>query len=57
MNIKRQNKETVQQEDADGYDMDLLSDYLKELTKPENLIGPFETTEELMASLWDDDDE
>lgn len=57
MNIKRQNKETVQQETEYGYDTGLLSDYLKELTKPENLIGPFKTTEELMASLWDDDDE
>ena len=34
-----------------------LGSTLKELTKPENLIGPFKTTEELMASLWDDDDE
>ena len=57
MNIKRQNKETVQQEVKDSYDTDLLSDYVKELTKSENLIGPFKTTEELMKSLWDDDDE
>lgn len=32
-----------------------MSDYLKELLKPENLVGPFKTTEEMMKSLWDED--
>lgn len=27
----------------------------KELLKPENLIGPFNSTEELMKSLWDEE--
>lgn len=31
------------------------SDYVKELIKPENLVGPFDTTEELMKSLWDEE--
>lgn len=26
-----------------------------ELLKPENLVGPFLSTEELMKSLWDDE--
>ena len=26
-----------------------------ELLKPENLIGPFDTVEDLMKSLWDDE--
>ena len=34
-----------------------LGSTLKELLKPENLIGPFETTEEMMKSLLDDDEE
>ncbi len=29
--------------------------YAKELLKPENLIGPFKSTEEMMKSLWDED--
>ena len=32
-----------------------LSDYVKELIKPENLVGPFDCTEDLMKSLWDED--
>ena len=32
-----------------------LSDYVKELIKPENLIGPFNSTEEMMKSLWDEE--
>lgn len=32
-----------------------LSDYVKELIKPENLQGPFSSTEELMKSLWDEE--
>ena len=46
---KRQNKETKQ-----------LKKFIKELdelSKPENMIGPFTTTEELIKSLWDDDDD
>jgi len=32
-----------------------LGSLTKELLKPENLIGPFNTTEELMKSLWDEE--
>lgn len=32
-----------------------LGSLAKELLKPENLIGPFETTEEMLKSLWDED--
>ncbi len=32
-----------------------LSDYVKELIKSENLIGPFNSTEEMMKSLWEED--
>lgn len=32
-----------------------LGSALKELLKPENLVGEFSTTEELMKSLWDED--
>jgi len=34
-----------------------LGSWTREMLKPENLIGPFETTEELMKSLWDENDE
>lgn len=27
----------------------------REYMKPENLVGPFKSTEELMKSLWDED--
>lgn len=42
-----QEKEIITEEELD--------DVTKELLKPENLIGPFDTTEELMKSLWDED--
>lgn len=56
MNTKRQNKETIKQEVEDGYDMDLLSDYVKELLRPENLSGPYHTVDELMKNTWDAED-
>lgn len=31
-----------------------LSDYVKELLKPENLIGPFDSTEEMLRSMLKD---
>lgn len=34
---------------------DELGPKAKELLKPENLIGPFKSTEELMKSLWDEE--
>lgn len=37
-------------------DEEELSDYVKELIKPENLIGPFNSTEDMMKSLWDEED-
>lgn len=33
-----------------------LSDYVKELIKPENIGGPFKTTEELMNWALSEDD-
>ena len=32
-----------------------LGSCVKELLKPENLIGPFDSTDEMMKSLWDED--
>ena len=34
-----------------------LSDYVKELIKPENLIEPFDSTEEMMKNLCDEDED
>lgn len=34
-----------------------LSDFVKELIKPENCMGPFETTEEMMQAIWDSEDD
>lgn len=31
-----------------------LSDNVKELLKPENLIGPFDSTEEMLKSMLED---
>lgn len=47
---KRQNKE------KDGYDMNSLSDYVKELIKPENVVGEFDSTKEMLKATWYDDD-
>lgn len=57
MNVKRQNKKTVKQKVEDGYDMDLLSDYVKELIKPENVVGEFDSTDEMLKATWDDNDD
>lgn len=31
-----------------------LGSSVKELMKPENLVGPFDSTEEMLKSLWDE---
>lgn len=31
-----------------------LGSLTKKMLKPENLIGPFDSTEEMMKSLWED---
>lgn len=32
-----------------------LGSWTKEMLKPENLVGPFDSLEETMKSLWDED--
>lgn len=34
----------------------VLSDTVKDLFKPENIIGPFKSVEELMQNTWDSED-
>ena len=31
-----------------------IGSWTKEMLNPENLIGPFNSTEEMMKSLWDE---
>ena len=32
-----------------------IGSWTKEMLNPENLIGPFNSTEEMMKSLWDEE--
>lgn len=49
MEKETENKKQILDEEEE------LGSWTKEMLKPENLIGPFNSTEELMKSLWDED--
>ena len=47
MNNQNQKQQTEETEE--------LGSKVKELLKPENLIGPFDSVQDFMKSLWDKD--
>lgn len=49
--VKLHNEQHTKNDAHEEYEE--LGSAVKELMKPENLIGPFDSTEELMKSLWD----
>lgn len=49
--ITSHNKQHTQNDVHEEYEE--LGAAAKELMKPENLVGPFDTAEERMKSLWD----
>ena len=55
-NLSLEEKKIIK-ERIDEYFKMGLSDYVKELIKPENLIEPFDSTEEMMKKLCDEDED
>ena len=54
MEINKNNKEEIKAKQIIDEDEELGSS-VKELLKPENLVGPFDTVEEMMKSLLDEE--